>query len=326
MRHSTIDFEALRYLLAAAEAGAISRAAKMLDIDTGSLSKRIQRIEDELGLTVFERGHEGVRPTVGGEAILIHARRVMAELSFLFAAGEQNAKGMVGRIRIGTRLPTAGQPIQSMLATWHKQFPEVELSVFELNDRDILTGIEERRLDVALMTQHTVWPRAVWEPMYHERLLVALPRDHPLGQRRTLTWDLLREETLLVQGWDESQAARELYASFLGSGAHYTAHAASKQSILGLVAAGFGITLVTEAQAHVKVPGVLYRPIFEKNAVIQVVLVWVRENENAVVGRFVSFMRQFARARVGIESRCLSFPSTTEICRVANSPPMEKGQ
>ena len=100
----------------------------------------------------------------------------------------------------------------------------------------------------------------------------------------------------------ESQAARELYASFLGSGTHYTVHAASKQSILGLVAAGFGVTLVTEAQAHVKVPGIVYRPIFEKNATIQVVLVWVRENENAVVGRFVSFMRQFARARVGVES------------------------
>jgi DNA-binding transcriptional LysR family regulator len=184
-----------------------------------------------------------------------------------------------------------------MLASWRKQFPEVGLSMSELNERDILTGLEERRLDVALMTQHTLWPRAAWEPMYRERLLVALPRDHVLARRRTISWDLLREETLLVQGWDESQSARELYASFLGSGAHYIAHAASKQSVLGLVAAGFGITLVTEAQAHVKVPGVIYRSIYEKNATIHVVLAWVPENESAVVGRFVSFMRQFARAQ-----------------------------
>jgi len=294
MRHSTIDFEGLRYLLAAAEAGALSRAAKTLGIETGSLSKRIQRIEDELGLTVFERGHEGVRPTVGGGVILTHARRVIAEFASLIAASEQNAKGAVGRIRMGTRLPSVGCPIQTMLAAWHRQAPEVELSIFELNERDILAGIEERRLDVALMTEHTLWPRAVCEPMYYERILVALPRNHALSRRRTVTWDLLREETLLVQGWDESQSARELYVSFFGSGAHYVSHAASKQSVLGLFAAGFGITLVTEAQAHVKVPGVLYRSISEKNAMIRVVLVWVPENENAVVGRFVSFMRQNA--------------------------------
>jgi DNA-binding transcriptional LysR family regulator len=297
MRHSTIDFEALRYLLAAAETGALSRAAKLLGIDTGSLSKRIQRVEDELGLAVFERGHEGVRPTVGGEMILVHARRVIAEFGTLMAASEQNAKGTVGRIRVATRLPSVGQPLQSMLSSWRKQFPEVRLSVSELNERDILTGLEERRLDVALMAEHTLWPRAAWEPMYHERLLVALPRDHVLARHRTVSWDLLREETLLVQGWDESQSARELYASFLGSGADYIAHAASKQSVLGLVAAGFGITLVSEAQAHVKVPGVIYRSIDEKGAMIHVVLAWVPENESAVVGRFVSFMREFARTK-----------------------------
>ncbi len=119
------------------------------------------------------------------------------------------------------------------------------------------------------MTKHTLWPRAVSEPMYKERLLAALPKDHILARRRTLTWNHLRDDTLLVQGWDESQAAREFYSTFLGSGVRYATHAASKQSVLGLVAAGFGITLVTEAQTHVKVPNVVYRPILEKNALVK---------------------------------------------------------
>jgi hypothetical protein len=61
-----------------------------------------------------------------------------------------------------------------------------------------------------------------------------------------------------VQGWDESQSAREFYASFLGSGANYQAHAASKQSVLALVGAGFGMTLVTKSQAEVRFPGVVF--------------------------------------------------------------------
>lgn len=62
---STIDFEALRYLIVSAEAGKLSRAACTLGIGTASLSRRLHRIEDELGLTLFERGHDGIRLTAG---------------------------------------------------------------------------------------------------------------------------------------------------------------------------------------------------------------------------------------------------------------------
>ena len=88
-----------------------------------------------------------------------------------------------GSVRVGTRLPSVGQPIQSMLATWHQQFPEVELSVFELNEREILTGIEERRLNVALMTQHKcpiqsgsiakVFLGLAIEPSFRDKVLAA---------------------------------------------------------------------------------------------------------------------------------------------------------
>jgi DNA-binding transcriptional LysR family regulator len=77
----------------------------------------------------------------------------------------------------------------------------------------------------------------------------------------------------------------------------YSAHAASKLSVLSLVAAGAGITLVTQSQAEVQVPGVVAKPIAEENAWVEVELVWVPENEEAVVGRFVAFMRDEARSR-----------------------------
>ena len=100
-----------------------------------------------------------------------------------------------------------------------------------------------------------------------------------------------------MQGWEESQTAREFYASFMGSGVRYSAHAASKLSVLSLVSAGLGITLVTESQAEVQVPGIVIKPIAEENAWVEVKLVWIPENEEAVVGRFVAFMRDEARSR-----------------------------
>ena len=80
------------------------------------------------------------------------------------------------------------------------------------------------------------------------------PLGHPLAERATVDWDALRCEIILAQGRDESQAARELYASFRGSGARFHSHAASKQCVFALVGAGLGIhiTLATTSQSGVR--------------------------------------------------------------------------
>ena len=297
MRRSTIDFEALRYLLAAAELGKLSRAAEMLGIETGSLSRRVARVEDELGLTLFERGHDGIRLTAGGFAVMVLVRRMLADLNTLVATGQSAGLGNVGKLRLGVRLPPVGEPIQGLLRAWRSQNPDVDVSVFEMNERDIITAIEERRLDLAFMTKHTLWPGAVGIPAYRERLLAALPKGHALARRKALTWTMIKSDTFLVQGWEESQTAREYYASLMGRGIRFATHSASKQSVLGLVGAGYGITLVTQSQAHVRIPGVIFRHILEDNAELEVQLVWVPENEEVAAGRFVAFMRAMSISR-----------------------------
>jgi DNA-binding transcriptional LysR family regulator len=292
-----MEIRDLRYLSASAEAGNFARAAKSLGLNSSTISRRIGQLEDELGLTLFERSHSGVRLTAGGKAVILHVRRVLAELDAVKCAGKRNGWGNVGEIRLGVRMPPIGEPLASLLALWHQKYPGVVLRVLEMNERDIYAALGERHLDAALMTSHTLWPHAVTEPLYRERMVVALPRGHPLADRETLDWKLLRNETILVQGWDESQSAREFYASFMGSGVRFEAHAASKQSVFALVGAGFGITLATMSQSEVSFPGVIYRPISEQNAWIQVELTWFADSENATVGRFVAFMRDEARSR-----------------------------
>jgi DNA-binding transcriptional LysR family regulator len=83
----------------------------------------------------------------------------------------------------------------------------------------------------------------------------------------------------------------------MGSGIRFAVHSASKQSVLGLVGAGFGITLATQSQAHVRIPGVVFRHVLEENAEVEIQLVWVPENEDVAVGRFVSFMREMSTSR-----------------------------
>jgi DNA-binding transcriptional LysR family regulator len=292
-----MEIRDLIYLEASAATGNFTRAAKSLGINTATISRRLGRFEDELGLALFERSHAGIRLTSGGKAILPHIRRALAELDAIRDAGDRNGSGIVGEVRLAVRMPPVGEPLRGLLCGWRERHPEVVLTMSELNEREIQMGMRERRIDLGLMTSHTLWPDAVTAPLYREPLVAALPCEHPLARREGLDWESLRRETFLVQGWDDSQSAREFYASVIGRGVSFRSHAASKQAVFALVGAGFGITLATRSQSEVAFPGVVFRPIREENAWVQIELVWSPDAEDPAVGRFVAFMRDAASSR-----------------------------
>jgi DNA-binding transcriptional LysR family regulator len=158
-------------------------------------------------------------------------------------------------------------------------------------------ALAEHTLDAALVMMHTLRRGANAIPIYREPLVAALPRGHHLAAHESLTWVLLRGQTLLTQGWDDSHSARDFYASLLGDGVRFSSHPASKQSVMALIGAGFGVTLAAQSQAEVVFPGVVYRPIVEENAWVQLELAWRPKIEDAAVDRFVAFMRDEARSR-----------------------------
>ncbi|MGE3743859.1 MAG: LysR family transcriptional regulator [Geminicoccaceae bacterium] len=286
----------LRYLLMAVETGSLLHAAQSLGIKPSTISRRITRLEDELGVTIVERGAFGVRLTAAGRDVMIEVRRSLDAIDNVIRSGKTTGAAQKGRLRLGVRMPPIGQPLQSLLASWRTRHPGVALTLHELNDNEIFTALVERALDVALVTSHTLRPGAATVPLNRERMVAALPVMHGLASCDSLTWDQLRTETFLTQGWDGSHAARQFYASFLGEGVRFSPHPAGKQSIMALVGAGFGITLATKSQSEVTFPGVVYRPIAEDDAWLQVELAWLPASQDAAVGRFVAFMRDEARS------------------------------
>ena len=293
-----MDIRDLMYLEASAAAGNFTRAAKSLRINTSTISRRVGRFEDELGLALFERGHGGVRLTSGGKAVLPHIRRALAELDAIRHAGDQNGTGIVGEVRLAVRMPPIGEPLRGLLLGWREKHPEVVLTVAEMNEWEIQTAIQERRVDVALMTSHTLWPDAVTTPLYRERVVAAIPREHPLSNQEALDWESLRKETFLVQGWDNSQSAREFYASFMGSGVRFHTHAGEQA-----VRVRTGRSRIRNHPRH---DGASPRSCSPASSIgrsarrtpgCSVELVWCPDAEDPAVGRFVAFMRDEARSR-----------------------------
>jgi DNA-binding transcriptional LysR family regulator len=292
-----MDLMDLRYLSAAVEAGSLSDAAESLGVKPSTISRRIIRLEDELGVTIFERGSFGIRLTAAGRRVMVPVRRTLDGLDSVRQVGKSSGAGMTGHVRLGVRMPPVGEPLQSLLAAWRNQHPDVVLTLHELNDHQISAALAERSLDAALVTTHALRRGANSIPVYREPVVAALPHGHILTSHVSLTWAQLRDQILLAQGWDDSHSARAFYSSLLGDGVNISSHAASKQSVMALVGAGFGITLAAQSQAEVVFPCVVYRPILEENAWIQVELAWHPTTEDPAVGRFVAFIRDEARSR-----------------------------
>lgn len=286
----------LHYLTETADAGKFSIASKLLDVDTSTVSRRIGNLENELGLSVFERDHSGVRLTPGGRAVLHHARRVLSEVEAVKRVGRQFASGSNGEIRLGVRMPPIGGASRALIAAWRSAHPDVALTMFEGHEREIALGLSEHRLDAAIVGGHTMWPQVAACTLFRERIVAVLPSEHPLATRSELDWKSLSGETILVQDWDDNHAQHEFYASLLGSGACFQVHSASKQTIMGLVGVGLGVTLAADSQADATFPGVVFRLIAEENASLEFCLVWLPETEDPLVGRFVAFMRDESRA------------------------------
>jgi len=220
--------------------------------------------------------------------------RIMADLDALAMTAQRTGFGESGKLKLGVRLPPIGDPLRLLLNGWRQAYPEVVLSVYEMSDQELHSAIEKRILDVAFFLGESASRKISTESLYREQLLAALHAEHRLCGREIVTWKDLCGETILVQDWPESHATRELYSNFIGIGATFSPHAAGKQSVLALVAASFGITLAVKSQTQSQFPGVVFRPIHEPNAWLEVKLAWAAEAEDAVVGRFVACLRDGA--------------------------------
>ncbi|WIM12458.1 LysR family transcriptional regulator [Enhydrobacter sp.] len=287
----------LQYVAATVDAGNFGEAAKRLGIYASTVSRGVTRVEDELGLTIFERGRFGVRLTAGGRAIMVHVRRALGDFHAIRRAAQCNANGELGEIRLGVKVPPAGELICELLRDWRVAHPMVSLVLHELHEQEIAPALQERWLDAALVPRHLLWPKAVAVPIYREPIVAALPVRHRLAASNSVTWDELREEVVLVHESGADSLSGEFISSLLGAGSSLHSHPVSRQGLLTLVSAGFGVTLIAESRTDFSCPGVTFKPVAESDAWVDVDLTWTPDREEAVVGRFVAFLRDEARAR-----------------------------
>lgn len=181
-----MELRHLRYFEAVARHSHVTRAAAELHIAQPALSKQISQLEQELGVALFDRVGRNVRLTEAGEALLPHARAVMAQVEAARAEMAERIGLRRGRATVGTP-PTVGtQLLPAVLAAFNRRYPGIELRLHEAGVQTLLDLLETGLTDVAVVTLPVEDEHLTVVPLFTEEMVVAVWRAHPLAGREAV--------------------------------------------------------------------------------------------------------------------------------------------
>jgi LysR family hydrogen peroxide-inducible transcriptional activator len=251
----------LRYLLAVAEHEHFGRAAKACGISQPTLSVQVRKLEELLGVALFERSSKMVAPTAACERLIGHARAAVAEAEAVLAVARTLRDPLAGRFRLGIIPTLAPYLLPLVFAPLRKALPALEVEPWEDQTAALVGRLRAHELDAALLATEMDRPDLASEPLFAEPFLAALPPEHPLAGRAIVAEaDLARDILVLADGHclrDQALAACG-YSGALGGALRAT----SLPTLLNMVAAGYGTTLIPGlAAGAAQDAGIVLRPL-----------------------------------------------------------------
>lgn len=292
---TAVTLTELRYLVAVADLGHFGRAADACHVTQPTLSTQIRKLEDTLGVPLFERRPKRVQPTAAGREVIERARVVLAELRAIGEVARGHADPLAGPLRVGI-IPTLGPYVLPRLVPKAQEvFPNLQLAVHEVVTPQLLADLERGHLDAALLALPVRHPGLVSEPLFDEPFWLLVPAGHPLATRPRITErDLDRQHVLLLT---EGHCLRDQALALCGrpaGPARDDFRATSLETLRHLVAAGLGVTLVPALALPTlaTLPAVVVRPFRDPAPGRRIGLVWRRNDPRAEgLRRFGAFVR-----------------------------------
>ena len=238
----------IRYILAVAETQHFGRAAQRCFVSQPTLSGQIKKLEEELGVTIFERTNRSVEVTPIGEAILAHARQLLEQADAIEQVARAHQDPLAGPFRVGA-IPTLSPYLMPLiLVPLRRRFPQLRLVLSEEITESLLRRLRQHELDAALLATPVLEPDLEELYLFDEPFWLAHPRKHPLYDKDEITGkDLTRIELLLLaEGHCLTHQVMEVchLSQRPQQGEMADLRAASLETLLQLVGAGFGCTLV----------------------------------------------------------------------------------
>lgn len=293
-----IDLLALRQALVVQEQGSFRKAAVALRLPTSVVSRRIRSLEDFVGVGLFQRRSQGAVPTIAGRRILTQATAILAEVEMLVRTAALAGSGSEGELCVGVVSSIAGGHIRDLLSSFMTTHAGVALYLVEGLPQDHVAAVRALRMDIALVVASPAACGCIVEPLWTEPIYVAVSTKSALAQIDELRWEHLASELFIVSNMGPGPEIQDIvmqHLTELGRRPALEPRPVQRGGLLGLVSLGIGITLVGAAEAKVIYPDVVFRPLVGE--VLPFSAVWMGNNDNPALRRFLSLARSQMRTR-----------------------------
>lgn len=298
---SCLTIRDLRTALAVAEAGSIRQAGAQLGISQSATTRIIQRLEEALGVSLFERSQTGTRLTIAGWEFADRTRKVIDEFRGAAVSASEAGVGGNGQLRVGLIASLSNGALRDVVDKFIQQHADIRLSFTKADRSELMTLLTHRVIDLVVAAGN---PPSVYGDMLlltEEQLYVAVSRSSPLARRRWVTWHEMQSMPFIVAAGEPGPEIHDYIVrsiSGLGCPVSVIEHRIEREGLMNLVGLGLGVSLICEQWRGVRYPNVNFVPVKADGVgeKIPFSLTWRPENDNPALRRFLSLAREVAKA------------------------------
>ena len=293
-----VDFADLRALVVLAETLHFGRAADRLNVSQPALSKRIRRMEERIGGPLLMRRYRDVRLTEAGRLLADHGRHLLHESAAAVMLSQRAARGEAGLLRIGFGIASILGLLPDVLLRFRRAYPAVQLHLRDMSTPEQVNALAGGGIDIGFVRRPISDEHLVTRPVLDERLVAALGPRSPWDPRLGLRSVAAEPFIIIARGRSASFYDHALsVCAATGFAPRIVQEADELFTVLSLVRAGLGVSLVPRSAALLRLPGVRFRELTLPEAAWNIALAWHRDSARVpLVRRFVE-MVPAARAK-----------------------------
>lgn len=293
----SIEIRHLRAAVVTAETHSFSRTAKILGVKQSALSRRVQALEQMLGVQLFERNKRGTFPTANGKAFLTVAARILTDIDNLLTTAKNVSYGEQGRLAIGFSSSLMTGNLRLAIGDYIARYPDVQFDGVEGGTEKLFSGIQSHSIDAAITPASIIEPGINKRNLWTERLMVAVPEGHKLADADAIHWTDLRTEIFVLPTDGIGPVVANVLRSKLGAQGYHAniiCQDTSIESVISTVTIGRYITIVTEASNGVTWPGLKLLEIADNGgaARLDFALYWRKDRDNPALKKFLRMLQE----------------------------------
>ena len=292
-----MELRLLHYFVTLAEELHFGRAAQRLFISQPPLSVAIRQLEDELQAQLFERSSKGVRLTAAGAHLLERARQLLALSRQATHETQDVAQGTRGHLRLGFVGSSLYRGLPQALARLQQSHPQVRVDLLEANSAEQVLGLQQLRLDVALVHSIDAPVGIASQLIVEEPFVACLSQRHRLRRAPDVDLaDLKHDRLILFSSLVSPTYHQRIYEMCLAHGfapevRHEVRH---WLSVLSMVSLDLGVALVPASLQRVGLPHLAFKPLRGDHPLSEMLAMWRREPDNPLVRALLQYLQQEA--------------------------------